>query len=52
MVAKTGERAEQTGNFHCATCGAKVHVSKGERIPECPNGHRSFDRRTGEPGRD
>jgi hypothetical protein len=49
MPAETGERARQTGTFHCATCGAKVYVRKGEKIPACPNGHHSFDRRTGEP---
>lgn len=50
MTAKTGERARETGVFHCAVCGAKVTVRQGEPIPECPNGHREFDRRTGEPG--
>jgi len=49
MTAKAGERAHETGVFHCARCGAKVFVRKGERIPQCPNGHREYDRRTGEP---
>jgi len=48
MSAHTGERAQKTGTFHCARCRAKVHVVKGDRIPECPNGHREFDERTGE----
>jgi hypothetical protein len=50
MPAKTGERAQRTGTFHCAECGAKVHVNAGEKIPKCPNGHDTFDRRTEEPG--
>lgn len=50
MPAYTGERARETGTFHCAVCGAKVYAEKGARIPECPNGHRVFNRRTGEPG--
>jgi hypothetical protein len=49
MPAYTGERARETGVFHCSTCGEKVSVRKGERIPKCPNGHTEFDRRTGEP---
>jgi hypothetical protein len=49
MTAKAGDRARETGVFHCAVCGAKVSVRKGEPIPECPNGHREFDRRTDEP---
>lgn len=49
MPAYAGERARETGTFHCAQCGAKVRVRKGERIPECPNGHHVFDRRTDEP---
>lgn len=50
MTAKAGERAQKTGDFHCATCGAKVHVTEGHQIPKCPNGHAEFDARTGEPG--
>lgn len=49
MTAKAGDRARETGVFHCATCGEKVSVRKGETIPECPNGHREFSRRTNEP---
>jgi hypothetical protein len=49
MAAKAGERAQKTGDFHCATCGEKVHVTKGDKIPKCPNGHTEFDTRTGEP---
>jgi DNA-directed RNA polymerase subunit RPC12/RpoP len=50
MAARTGERAQRTGVFHCATCGAKVRVKEGDKIPKCPNGHTTFDARTQEPG--
>jgi Zn finger protein HypA/HybF involved in hydrogenase expression len=50
MVAKTGERAQKTGDFHCADCGATVHVQEGDRIPPCPCGKNEFASRTGEPG--
>jgi len=50
MVAKAGETAQKTGDFHCAACGAKVHVNEGDKIPKCPNGHAEFETRTGEPG--
>ncbi len=49
MTAHAGERAEKTGDFHCAKCGEKVYVAKGEKIPKCPKGHTEFDSRTGEP---
>jgi hypothetical protein len=48
MSAKAGERAEKTGDFYCACCSEKVHVSKGEKIPKCPNGHTEFDSRRNE----
>jgi uncharacterized Zn finger protein (UPF0148 family) len=48
MTAKAGERAQKTGDFYCATCGKK-HVTKGDKIPECPNGHSQFDSRRNEP---
>jgi predicted RNA-binding Zn-ribbon protein involved in translation (DUF1610 family) len=51
VTAKTGERAQETGDFHCTSCGAKVHVTKGDKIPPCPCGKNEFDARTGEPGR-
>ncbi|HLM64015.1 MAG TPA: hypothetical protein VK306_06925 [Acidimicrobiales bacterium] len=50
MTAKTGERAQETGDFHCASCNAKVHVTKGDKIPPCPCGKNEFNTRTGEPG--
>jgi hypothetical protein len=48
MTAKAGERAEKTGDFFCASCSEKVHVSKGDKIPKCPNGHSEFDSRRNE----
>jgi hypothetical protein len=51
MSAHAGETAQETGDFHCQSCNAVVHVTKGHKIPECPNGHKIFDSRTGEPGR-
>src|SRR4051812_19477095 len=50
MAAHAGETAQETGDFHCHSCGAVVHVTKGKKIPECPHGHKTFDTRTGEPG--
>ena len=50
MSAKAGERAQQTGDFYCASCDEKVHVTKGDEIPECPNGHKTFETRRNEPG--
>ena len=45
MTAKAGERAQKTGDFYCDSCGAKVHVTKGDKIPKCPNGHSNFGTR-------
>jgi hypothetical protein len=50
MAAHAGETARETGDFHCQSCNAVVHVTKGKKIPECPKGHKTFDERTGEPG--
>jgi Zn finger protein HypA/HybF involved in hydrogenase expression len=51
MAAHAGERAEKTGDFHCAKCNAKVHVSKGDKIPKCAEcGSTEYATRTGEPG--
>ena len=50
MAAHAGERAQETGTFHCSSCDGEVRVNKGERIPECPCGGKTFDRRTDEPG--
>ena len=51
MVAKAGEKAWETGTFKCQSCNAEVRVQKGHKIPECPNGHKTFDERIEEPGR-
>jgi Ser-tRNA(Ala) deacylase AlaX len=38
MPAHPGERAQETGTFHCRDCDASVRVSKGGKIPRCPCG--------------
>ena len=50
VVAEAGEKAHKTGDFYCASCDEKVHAEEGEKIPECPNGHKSFETRRNEPG--
>lgn len=50
MSAHAGEKAEKSGEFHCAKCGEKVSVKQGHKIPKCPNGHSEFKSRTNEPG--
>jgi ribosomal protein L37AE/L43A len=50
MAAHAGEKAQKTGDFHCAECDEKVHVQEGHKIPKCPNGHTEFESRTKEPG--
>ena len=50
MTAHAREKARKTGDFLCANCGAKVHVSNGKKIPRCPNcGNDTFDERRNEP---
>jgi hypothetical protein len=36
MAAKAGETAQQTGDFYCASCDEKVHVTKGPQDPQVP----------------
>lgn len=43
MAAEAGERAQKTGDFHCAKCSEKVLVTKGDKIPKCPSGHTEFE---------
>ena len=50
MAAHAGEKAQKTGDFHCARCDEKVHVKQGDKIPKCPNGHNEFGSRTKGPG--
>jgi len=50
MAAHAGDKAQKTGDFHCAECDEKVHVQQGHTIPQCPNGHSEFESRTKEPG--
>jgi len=49
MASHAGERAQKTGDFHCAKCSEKVHAPRGDKVPEWPNGHTEFESRTGEP---
>jgi Zinc-ribbon containing domain len=39
MAVQAGERVRESGDFYCTKCNARVHVTKGERIPRCPQGH-------------
>ncbi|UNX53544.1 zinc ribbon-containing protein [Georgenia sp. TF02-10] len=50
MAAHAGETAQKTGDFYCSKCDAKVHVTQGDKIPKCPNGHSEFGSRRNEPG--
>src|SRR5215204_2622634 len=50
MAAKAGEKAGESGRFHCVHCSESVEVKKGEEIPPCPNGHKTFERRSHERG--
>ncbi len=50
MSAKTGETAQETGDFVCSKCRNKVHVTRGKKIPKCPQcGGATFDERRNEP---
>jgi Zn finger protein HypA/HybF involved in hydrogenase expression len=52
MTVRAGENAQETGDFRCAKCHEKTHVTRGKKIPRCPNcGNDEYDTRTGEPGR-
>lgn len=48
MTAKAGERALETGTFHCDLCSHTVRVEKGQVIPPCPCGG-GYGSRTNEP---
>ncbi|MFP3393511.1 hypothetical protein SB782_32540, partial [Brevibacillus sp. SIMBA_076] len=50
IAAHAGEKAQKTGDFYCAKCDEKVHVTQGDTIPKCPNGHSEFETRRNEPG--
>ena len=39
-----GERAPRTTALRCARCGEVVAVSEWQTVPECPHGHRTFDK--------
>lgn len=50
MAANAGEKAWETGDFRCQNCHEKVHVTKGHKIPKCPNcGNETYDTRVNEP---
>ena len=51
MPAKAGERAQETGTFHCRGCKHTIRLRKGQTIPRCPCGSGDYDARTDEPGR-
>jgi Zn finger protein HypA/HybF involved in hydrogenase expression len=51
MAAKSGEKAQETGDFRCERCHQQTHVAKGDTIPKCPHcGNDTFDTRYHEPG--
>jgi len=51
MAAHAGEPAQETGDFRCAKCHQRVHVTKGHKIPKCPHcGGATCDTRDNEPG--
>ncbi|MEZ3182738.1 hypothetical protein KYY02_30005 [Streptomyces pimonensis] len=50
MTAEAGEKAQKTGDFHCARCSEKVHVEEGDGIPSRPGGHEESGTRRDEPG--
>lgn len=48
MTARAGERALETGTFHCDRCSHTVRVQEGELLPPCPCGG-GYGERTDEP---
>ena len=51
MTAKSGEKAQESGDFRCKKCHEQVHVTQGDALPKCPNcGNNTFDKRYQEPG--
>jgi Ca-activated chloride channel family protein len=38
-----GDEAPVTAELRCVRCGERVHVERGQTIPVCPRGHRTFD---------
>jgi Ca-activated chloride channel family protein len=39
----TGDHAPRAAALHCTRCAEVLQVSEGQLVPECPNGHRTFD---------
>jgi Ca-activated chloride channel family protein len=38
-----GEKSPRAAELHCTRCDATVRVQAGATVPECPNGHSTFD---------
>jgi hypothetical protein len=49
-AVQAGERVKESGDFYCTICNAKVYVTKGDRIPRCPQGHHEFYFQPGQSG--
>lgn len=48
---KQAEKVLKTGDFKCDNCGNKVHVTQGDKIPECPKcGNNAYETREHQPG--
>ena len=39
----TGEHAPHAAALHCTRCAEVIQVTDGQLVPECANGHRTFD---------
>ncbi len=37
------EHAPRAAALHCTRCGEVIQVIEGQVVPECPNGHQTFD---------
>ncbi len=46
-------KTKSTGDWNVSSksCDFKVHVKKGDKIPNCPYGKNEYDKGTQEPGR-
>jgi hypothetical protein len=49
MSGKSGETAQETGDFRWERCHRQTHVTKGHKIPNCPHAADTFDTRYHEP---
>lgn len=39
----TGDRSPRAAALYCTRCAEALQIREGELVPECPNGHRTFD---------